>query len=77
LRAREIWLCGSNTTRAPAARAISAVRSVELLSQTTSSQPPAASKARAAALMFSSVPASSRSSLNAGTTTDSFRRGAS
>src|SRR5204863_1944061 len=37
LRAREIWLSGSNTTCAPAARATSAVRSVELLSQTMSS----------------------------------------
>src|SRR5262249_58223728 len=32
LRARAIWLTGSNTTAAPSARAISAVRSVELLS---------------------------------------------
>src|SRR5206468_120823 len=36
-RAREIWLTGSNTTDAPAARAFSAVRSVELLSQTMTS----------------------------------------
>jgi hypothetical protein len=35
LRAREIWFFGSNTTRAPAAAAASAVRSDELLSQTT------------------------------------------
>ena len=37
LRARPIWLMGSKMTLAPAARATSAVRSVELLSQTMSS----------------------------------------
>ena len=37
LRARLIWLTGSKTTEAPEARATSAVRSVELLSQTMTS----------------------------------------
>src|SRR6478672_8435952 len=37
LRARPIWLMGSKATSAPASRANSAVRSVELLSQTISS----------------------------------------
>src|SRR5262245_57897888 len=36
-RARAIWFCDSNTTVAPAARAISPVRSVELLSHTINS----------------------------------------
>ena len=38
LRARAIWLMGSNTTLAPAARANCAVASLELLSQTTISE---------------------------------------
>src|SRR6266487_3756040 len=38
LRARPIWLTGSNTTCAPAPFAISAVRSVELLSHTIRSE---------------------------------------
>ncbi len=37
LRAREIWFTGSKTTRAPWARAMAAVPSLELLSQTISS----------------------------------------
>ena len=38
LRARPIWFTGSKTTVAPAVRAMSAVRSAELLSQTMSSE---------------------------------------
>jgi len=50
LRARAIWLTGSKTTLAPAARAMSAVRSVELLSQTMISlcQPSRVKASRAA-----------------------------
>ncbi len=73
LRAREIWFTGSKTTRAPAARAISAVPSLELLSQTTSSHAqPRASNAAAAARMLARDAASSPSSLNAGTITETF-----
>jgi len=73
LRARLIWFTGSKTTRAPAARAISAVRSVELLSQTINSDAqPRRSNASMAARMVGSVSGSSRSSLNAGTTTEIF-----
>ena len=53
--ARPIWLIGSKTTIAPAAAAISPVRSVELLSQTTTSVvQPAAANADEAALMAAS-----------------------
>src|SRR6266567_1612820 len=48
LRAREIWFIGSSTTVASAARAFSAVRSLELLSQTMISLcPPSAAEAAA------------------------------
>ena len=49
-RARPIWLIGSKTTAAPPARATSAVRSVELLSQTmiSLSQPRSVNAVRAA-----------------------------
>jgi hypothetical protein len=71
LRARLIWFTGSNTTRAPASRAISAVRSVELLSHTMSSDvQPRRSNASMAAWMLRSDSGSNRSSLNAGTTTE-------
>jgi hypothetical protein len=73
LRAREIWLIGSNTTRAPAAAAIAAVRSVELLSQTISSADhPACSKATIAARMRRSDSPSNFSSLYAGMTRETF-----
>ena len=58
---------------APAARAISAVRSVELLSQTISSNSqPRCVKAAAAVLICASDVPSSLSSLNAGTTMEIF-----
>src|SRR5215831_11966619 len=73
LRARAIWLTGSNTTVAPSARAISAVRSVELLSQTiVSVAQPRASNAADAARTLASVAGSSFSSLNAGMTIEIF-----
>ncbi len=73
LRAREIWFTGSNTTVAPAARAISAVRSVELLSQTINSvSQPIFANAAAADLILASDSPSSRSSLNAGMTIEIF-----
>src|SRR5215471_18106489 len=73
LRARAIWLTGSNTTVAPSARANSAVRSVELLSHTiVSVAQPRASNASAAARTLASVAGSSFSSLNAGMTTEIF-----
>src|SRR5215470_6152537 len=73
LRARAIWLTGSNTTIAPSARAMSAVPSVELLSQTiVSVGQPRASNATAAARTLASVAGSSFSSLNAGMTTEIF-----
>jgi hypothetical protein len=63
-RARAIWLIGSNTTRAPSARAISAVRSVELLSHTINSvSQPRSRKADAAAWMLRNEAPSSFSSL--------------
>src|SRR5438034_26505 len=56
LRAREIWFIGSNTTVASAARAFSAVRSVELLSQTMSSlSQPKEEKASVAALILRKI----------------------
>jgi hypothetical protein len=68
-RARAIWLTGSKTTRAPAARAISAVRSSELLSQTINSAgQPRSANASMAQRMLRSESANSRSSLKAGTT---------
>src|SRR5712691_7709667 len=73
LRARPIWLTGSNTTCAPAPFAISAVRSVELLSHTISSDfQPSRANPSIAARTLESEPGSSRSSLNAGTTTEIF-----
>src|SRR5438552_17576908 len=73
LRARPIWLMGSNTTCAPAPLAISAVRSVELLSHTISSDSqPRRANPSMAARMLESAPGSNRSSLNAGTTTEIF-----
>src|ERR1044071_747196 len=74
LRALAIWFIGSNTTQAPAARASSAVRSFELLSQTISSldQP----RRSNSSIPFPSppkVPPIRRSSLNAGTTSESFK----
>src|SRR6266568_1516841 len=75
LRAREIWFKGSNTTVAPAARAFSAVRSVELLSQTmTSLSQPSEEKASVAALILRSERAMNFSSLNAGTMIEIFTR---
>src|SRR5580765_2695391 len=75
LRAREIWFIGSNTTVASAARAFSAVRSVELLSQTMSSlSQPSAAKASVAALILRSERAMNFSSLNAGTMIEIFTR---
>src|SRR6266540_5284288 len=75
LRAREIWLTGSKTTVAPAARAFSAVRSVELLSHTMISlSQPSKEKAPAAALILRSARAMNFSSLNAGTMTEIFIR---
>src|SRR5207249_6343711 len=72
-RARRIWLTGSNTTCAPAPLAISAVRSVELLSHTISSDSqPSRANPSMAAPMLESEPRSNRSSLNAGTTTEIF-----
>src|SRR5439155_1572933 len=72
-RARPIWLTGSNTTCAPAPLAISAVRSVELLSHTISSDSqPSRANPSIAAPMLESEPRSNRSSLNAGTTTEIF-----
>src|SRR5437773_8246351 len=73
LRARPIWLTGSNTTCAPAPFAISAVRSVELLSHTISSDSqPRRAIPSMAARMLESEARSNRSSLNAGTTTEIF-----
>src|SRR5437016_1132519 len=73
LRARPIWLTGSNTTCAPRPVAISAVRSVELLSHTISSDfQPSRANPSMAARTLESEPGSSRSSLNAGTTTEIF-----
>ncbi len=72
-RARAIWLTGSNTTVAPAARAISAVRSVELLSHTiNSTSQPRDVNAPAANLICASDAPSSRSSLKAGITMEIF-----
>ena len=72
-RARAIWLTGSKTTIAPAARAISAVRSVELLSQTMSPRAHArASNAAVARGCCGASPAAAFSSLNAGTTIEIF-----
>src|SRR5438552_14493435 len=72
-RAREIWLSGSKTTLAPAARAFSAVRSVELLSQTMISfSQPNAEKALVAAMILRSDRPMNFSSLKAGTTTEIF-----
>src|SRR5437762_4952455 len=74
-RAREIWFSGSKTTVAPAARAFSAVRSVELLSHTMISlSQPGAEKAPVAALILRSERAMNFSSLNAGTMTEIFTR---
>ena len=61
LRAREIWLTGSKTTRAPSAAATSAVRSEELLSTTISS--PARPDCSMAAQSAGRVRPSSASSL--------------
>ena len=70
-RARPIWLTGSKTTRAPAARPSSAVRSVELLSHTKHSQSqPRAVNADAAAFTAASAAGRSFSSLKAGRTTE-------
>src|SRR5206468_3744049 len=75
LRAREIWFTGSNTTVASAARALSAVRSLELLSQTIISlSQPSEEKARVAALILRSARAMNFSSLNAGTMIEIFTR---
>src|SRR5436190_5126430 len=75
LRAREIWFIGSNTTVASAARAFSAVRSVELLSQTMISfSQPSEQKASVAALILRSERAMNFSSLNAGTMIEIFTR---
>src|SRR5947208_8844477 len=72
-RAREIWLSGSKTTMAPAARAFSAVRSVELLSQTMISlSQPNAEKVSVAAMILRKARAMYFSSLNAGTMTEIF-----
>ena len=66
-RARLIWLMGSKTTFAPPLRASSAVRSVELLSQTmVSTVQPSSPKVDDAAAMRSNVSGISFSSLNAG-----------
>lgn len=73
LRARPIWLTGSKTTVAPAARAMAGVWSVELLSQTISSESQfAVVNAERAWLMAARVWASKRASLKAGTTTEIF-----
>src|SRR2546427_7842900 len=75
LRAREIWFIASNTTVASAARAFSAVRSVELLSQTMISLcQPSEEKASAAALILRRERAMNFSSLNAGTMIEIFTR---
>src|SRR2546427_2244121 len=75
LRAREIWFIASNTTVASAARAFSAVRSVELLSQTMISlSQPSEEKASDAALILRSERAMNFSSLNAGTMIEIFTR---
>src|SRR2546427_9268087 len=75
LRAREIWFTGSNTTVASAARAFSAVRSVELLSQTMISHcQPSEEKAAVAALILRSERAMNFSSLYAGTMIEIFTR---
>ncbi len=76
-RARAIWLTGSNTTVAPPPRAaISAVRSVELLSHTiNSTSQPRRVNAPAAALICASDSPSNRSSLNAGMTMDILNAG--
>lgn len=72
-RAREIWLIGSKTTLAPAATAISAVRSVELLSQTINSHShPRATNPSAASVNARRFSPNSFSSLKAGTTTETF-----
>ena len=72
-RARAIWLTGSKTTRAPAARDNSAVRSVELLSQTMISLLHARrEKAVMAALTWRNVSPMSCSSLKAGMMTEIF-----
>ena len=69
LRARLIWLTGSKTTEAPAARATSAVQSVELLSQTmTSHEMPAAENDEQAEWRAWSVAGRSFSSFHAGMT---------
>jgi hypothetical protein len=57
----EIWFTGSNATRAPAARASSAVASVELLSQTTTS--PASGASAIASRSWTRVAGSSAASL--------------
>src|SRR5258705_379888 len=75
LRAREIWFTGSKTTVASAARAFSAVRSLELLSQTIISfSQPSEEKASVAALILRSARAMNFSSLNAGTMIEIFTR---
>src|SRR5881409_2917069 len=75
LRAREIWFIASNTTVASAARAFSAVRSVELLSQTMISLcQPSEEKASVAALILRRERAMNFSSLNAGTMIEIFTR---
>src|SRR6185312_2941343 len=72
-RAREIWFTGSNTILAPAARAVFAVPSVELLSQTiTSLSQPSSENAALASWMAPSERAIIFSSLNAGTTMEIF-----
>src|SRR2546425_6674613 len=75
LRAREIWFIASNTTVASAVRAFSAVRSVELLSQTMISLcQPSEEKASVAALILRRERAMNFSSLNAGTMIEIFTR---
>jgi hypothetical protein len=71
LRARPIWFTASNTTRAPPARANSAVPSDELLSHTiVSVSHPRAAQAVAASRRLPNVAPISFSSLYAGTTID-------
>ena len=71
--ARAIWLIASKTTIAPATRAISAVWSVELLSQTINSvSQPIFTNAPAADLICTSDSPIKSSSLKAGTTIEIF-----
>jgi hypothetical protein len=73
-RARAIWLMGSKTTWAPAANAISAVRSVELLLQTMISEDQSRStNTEAAACTCLRVSPQSRSSLKAGIIIEIFK----